>query len=96
MREAVAELHVAVLLDGGDQLVGEVFAGDVHQPHLRILLLHIVADGVHQVGHAQTHAPVDEQGVVRLRRGFGHRQGGRVGKAVAVAHHKGVKGILGV
>ena len=55
-----------------------------------------MADGVHEVGFAQPHAAVDEQGVVGVGRGLGHRQGRRVGKAVAAAHHKGVEGILRV
>jgi len=94
--ETVAELGVAVLLDGGDQLVGEVFAGDVEQPLFRVLLLHIVADGVHQVGLAQAHAAMDEQGVVGIGGGLGHGQGGGMSKAVVAAYHKGIEGILGV
>ena len=94
--EAVAELHVPALLDGGNQLVGEVLAGDVEQALLRVLLLHIVADGVHEVGLAQAHAAVDEQRVVRVRRGLSHRQRRRMGEAVAAAHHEGVEGVLGV
>ena len=58
--------------------------------------MRIMADGVHQMGLAQTHAAVDEQRVVGLGGHLRHGQRNRVGKTVAAAHHKGVKGILGV
>ena len=48
------------------------------------------------MGLAQTHAAVNKQGVVGLGGHLRHGQRNRVGKAVAAAHHKGVKGILGV
>ena len=58
--------------------------------------MRIMTDGVHQVGLAQTHAAVDEQRVVGLGGHLRHRQRHRMGETVAAAHHKGVKGILGV
>ena len=94
--ETVTELLVAVGLHGGDQLVGKVLAGDVDDVHLRMQLVGIVADGVHEMGLAKAHAAVDEQGVVCLRGHLGHRQGYRVGEPVAAAHHEGIEGVLGV
>ena len=53
-----------------------------------------VGDGVEQVGLAQAGLPVDEQGVVVLRRVLGHRQGGGVGQLVGVAHHEALEGVF--
>ena len=58
--------------------------------------MRIVADGVHQVRLAQAHAAIDEQRVVRLGGHLRYRQGHRMRKPVAGAHHEGIKGILGV
>ena len=91
-----AERGVLTRLNGRNQLVHKGFAGYVIDAHVGVGLQHIVADGVHQVRFAQPHAAVDEQRVVRLGRSFGHSQAGCVRKAVAVAHHKGIKGVLGV
>ena len=58
--------------------------------------MRIMSDGVHQVRLAQAHAAIDEQRVVRLGGHLRYRQGHRVRKPVAGAHHEGIKGILGV
>ena len=51
---------------------------------------------MHQVRLAQAHAAIDEQRVVRLGGHLRYRQGHRVRKPVAGAHHEGIKGILWV
>ncbi len=43
----VAELDIAVGLNGGNQLNSEGFAGDVFQPRLGALLQNIMANRVH-------------------------------------------------
>ena len=79
-----------------DELVGEGFAGHVQDPGGGIVFLHRVADGVHEMGLAQAHAPIEEQGIIGMARGLGHRLGGGVGYPVGVAHHEGIEGIPGV
>ena len=65
--------------DGVDEVVEEVLGRDVEDPHLRVVVLDVVADRVEQVGLAEAGRPVDEQGVVglarRLRNGLGRREG---------------------
>ena len=85
--------HVAAL-DGGDQLVGEVVAFDVHDPVGRPGPGDVAGDGVEQVGLAQARLAVDEQGVVGAGRVLGHGIGGRVGKLVAVAHDEPFKCVV--
>ena len=53
-------------------------------------------DGVQQVRLAQPRVAVDEQRVVRLGRGLGDRDGGRVGEPVARADDEGVEGVFRV
>ena len=47
-----------------------------------------------RMGFAQTGFPVDEEGVVILRRVLCHRQGGGVGQLVGVAHHEAFEGVF--
>ena len=72
--ETVAKFHVFVVLDGGDQLVGKHFAGQVEHTHVRKMFLNEMADGVHQVRLSQTDAAVEEQRVIRHARLFGDAQ----------------------
>ena len=94
--KTVAELGVLVLLDGRNQLVGKVFAADIQKLLIRVILADAMADRVHQMRFAQTHAAVDEQRVIRLCRRLGDGQRGRARKAVGVAHDEGIEGILRV
>ena len=72
--EAVAKFHVLVVLDGGDQLVGEHLAGQIEHAHVREMILNEVADGVHQVRLAQADAAVEEQRVIGHARLLGDGQ----------------------
>jgi hypothetical protein len=94
--EAVAEAGHAVVAHRGDHLVGELFRRDVADRGHRLAALHLVADGVHQVGLAHAHAAIEEQGIVGLRGPLGHGQRGGARKLVAVADHEGVKGVARV
>ena len=53
-----------------------------------------MADGMHQVGLAQPHASIQEQGVIGLAGILGHGLTGGMGIVVGGAHHKGIKGIF--
>ena len=63
-----AVLHPEVLgaagADGGDQLVGELLAGNVHDNKIGVGALDLGLDGREQMGLAQTGAAVDEQRVI--------------------------------
>ena len=63
-----AVLHPEVLgaarADGGDQLVGELLTGHVHDDEIGVGALDLGLDGRQQMGLAQTGATVDEQRVV--------------------------------
>ena len=68
--------------DGGDQLVGELFAGDVHDDEVGVGALDLDLDGGEQMGLAQARPAVDEQGIIGPR-GIGrHGLGGRKGELV--------------
>ena len=91
----VPEGFVRVVLDGADQFVGERFTGNVQDLHFRMMVMDVVADGVHQMGLAQPRVAVQEQGVVALGRCVGHAHGEVVGFFVGFAPDEIVKGVFG-
>ena len=86
-----AELNIPALLHRGDQLVRKLVALDVDDVIARMLFMDLAGDGVEQMRLAEAGRPVDEQRVIGLRRGIGHRDGRRVGEAVGGADDKLVK-----
>ena len=85
----------ARLLDGGDQLVGELVALDVDDLGVGVLAADAVGDGVEQMGLAHTGGAVDEEGIVDVAGGICNGDGGAVGEAVAGTHDEILKGELG-
>ena len=83
------EVVDAALLDAGDELVGELLAGDVDDPLAREASDDRVADGVHQVGLAEAHAAVQEQRVVGVAGALRDRQARGVREAVGGADDEG-------
>ena len=81
------ELRVAVLPDGGHQLVGKVVALDVYDLRRGPLFPQGVGDGVQQVGLAQSAVAVDKQRVVVLAGLLRHRLGGGEGQLVLRPDH---------
>lgn len=69
----------------GDQLVGELLAGDVHDDKVRMGALDLGLDRGQQVGLAQAGPAVDEQGVIGSGRVGRHSLGCRKGKLVGRA-----------
>ena len=63
-----AVLHAEVLgaagADGGDQLVGELLTGDIHDDEIGVGALDLGLNGGQQMGLAKAGAAVDEQGVI--------------------------------
>ena len=89
--ELVAEAGHLVVAHGVDHLVGELLARDVADGGLRLAALHVVADGMHQVGFAHADAAIDEERVVGF--GWALRDGlrRRHGELVAAADDEGVE-----
>ena len=96
------QIHIAVLhpeildravLYRADHLVCEVVALDVGELFVRLPLVDGLSYRKEQVRLAEAGVAVDEQGIIGLRRGIGHRDGRRVRELVGVAHDEAVKGI---
>ena len=58
-----------------------------------VVVVHVVPDGVQQVGLAEAGRAVDEQRVVAATRCFGHPQGGRERELVRRTLHEGLEGV---
>ena len=86
----------AVVLNGVDEVVGELFAGYVANLDSWIKAQRVVADRVQEVGLAQPRVSIDKQRVIGLCRGLGHCERGRVGESVRGSGHEVVKVVLGV
>ena len=93
---ALAKFETFVQLDCGDKLVGEGFAGDVHDPRGRVVSLDRVADGVHQVRFAQSNASVQEQRVIGCSRILRNSERRGVRKMIGPADHECFKRIFRV
>ncbi len=88
------ELVRVLLADRLDELGGEVLRGHVDDLHVVHLVVDRVADGLDEVGLAESDAAVDEARVVRGARVArdGHRGVG--GEAVVLADDEGIKRVL--
>ena len=94
----VAALEVVVGIGAhGSHHVGNVTVGmDVLHAGLGISLQHAVADGMDQMGLAESDAAIDEQRVVAGTRVIRHLQGCRSCKVVGLAGHETIEIELGV
>jgi len=54
------QLNRLFLLDGGHDVVGELFAGDVGKSCLRVLTKDVVANGLHKMGFTDSNATIKE------------------------------------
>jgi len=82
---AFAEPGEFAVLDGADVVVGELLGGDVENLEVLFVFLDEVADGLHQVGFAETDAAVEEERIVGARGGLGDGHGGGMGELVVHA-----------
>ena len=60
------------------------------------MLQHVVPDRVHQMRLAETHAAVDEERVVRARRGLGNGAAGRMRELIRRSDDERVERVAGV
>ena len=91
-----AEFDIFTVFNGVNQLVGELVALDVDNVGVGIFLADAVGNGVQQMGLANAGRAIEKQRVVHLTRGLADGNGSGMGKPVGGAHHKIVKGKLGV
>jgi hypothetical protein len=56
----------------------------------------MVADGLHQVGLAETRTAMNEERIVTRPLALGHRFASRVGELAIRADHEGIEGVVGV
>ena len=90
------EGRLAVVTQRVDEVVGELFGGDVLDPHAGEQPLGVVAGGVQQVGLAEPGLAPDEQRVVGAGRRLGDGERGGVGEPVGGADDEGVEGVAPV
>jgi len=90
------EFDESAVLNGVDELVGELLAGDVE--NLRTLAggEHVVADGLQQVRFAESAAAVDEKRVVGLGWRLRDGEGRGVGELIVRADDECVEIVAGV
>ena len=82
LAEAFAEASERVRLNGVDVLVDEFLTGTVHHAGAGFDLAHPGADGLHEVGLAESAAAEDEERIVGAPGFFRDGTGGGVGEAV--------------
>ena len=82
--------------EGGNKVIAEGFGGKVADVVLRMEAEKLVADGLHEVGFADTDTTPDKKGIVG-KAGVGYYPlGSGEGKIVAVSDDKLLKSITGV
>ncbi len=94
--ELVAECGHLVVAQRVDHVIGELLAGDVADGGLGLAPLHLMPDGLHEMGFAHAHAAIQEQRVVGFGGTLGHGLAGGVGELVAAADDEGVEGVAGI
>lgn len=92
----VLELLATVGLYGVDELVGEGLAGNVDDLGFWVLGHHFVADGLDDVGFAETYTAKYEERIVFGAWVLCYCGCGGMGEFVAFANDVGFKGVLGV
>src|SRR5678816_865149 len=92
---SLAEAQELVVPNGADEIVGELFRGDVGQPQTAVSSFDLLADGVHEVGLAETHSSIHKQRVVGLRGSFCDRKGRSVRELIGGTDDKRLERVLG-
>ena len=84
----LAELDQRAVLNGIDELVGELLAGKIDDARGLLVVDDEVADGLQEVRFSQSAPSVHEKGVVGLGGRLGHRNGGSVRELVVRPDHE--------
>src|SRR5215217_7164765 len=93
---ALLKIQRRIVPDRVDEVVGEVFARHIANPHARVLILDVLANGVEQVCLTETYTTIDEERVVDDPWCLGDSQGRGVSEPVAGADNEGVEGVFGL
>ena len=93
MAVALAEFGQRVFLEGLDELVGELFRGEVCYLGIRIVAQNGMANGMHQMRFAEAGVAVEEKWIVGLRGRLGNRHGSGVRHMVVTADDKCFEGV---
>ena len=93
---APSESDKGVVLDGVDELVGELLATEVDDAGTLLDRENVVADRLEEVGLAKAAASVDEEGVVSPGWGVGDGLSGGVGELVVGADDEAVERVGGI
>ncbi len=91
--ETIAETDHPVVLDGVDHLVGELLGGEIDDGAVGLTQLDLMADRLHEVGLAHTHAAIEEERIVGLAGSGGDGQSGGMGKLVSAADDEAAEGV---
>ena len=89
---ALVQRELRARLNRADEVVEERLGRDVEDLAARVVLLDVVADGVQEVGLAESGVAVDHQRIVGTTRGFSDRLGGGEREAVRRPGNEGVEG----
>ena len=90
---AAAEFLDVAAADRVDELVGELLAGQIDHPRARLAAEQLVADGLHEVGLAETRAAVDEERIVTDAGFLRDRLAGGVGELAVIADDEAGEGV---
>ena len=85
LAEAAAEVGGGAVLNGGDELVGELLGADERDACFGLSEDDLVRDGLHEVGLAESGVAVDEERVVDLAGRLADGVGGGGGELVRLS-----------
>src|SRR5689334_5912212 len=89
----LAELDQVTVLNRVNELVDEQLTRDVNHLHVFSLCPDKLADGLHEMRLAETHAAIDEQRIVCSRRRLGDSETRCMRDFVVRADHEGFEGV---
>ena len=93
---ATLEGFLGVVTHGINEVVGELFRGNVANPQVRVQMLGVVANAVEQVRLAKTRTAGDKQRVVGAPRRLRNSDGGRGGELILRTNNEGLEGVVRV
>ena len=94
--EQLLEAHGVLRAQGAHELVHELLGREVDHAARRVDLADAPGDGVHQVGLAQAHAAIEEEGIEGRLVRDGHPLGRRHRELVGLADDEGLEGEAGI
>ena len=93
---AVFELIDCAILDRGNQFLGEFLACGVEDAFFGVFGKDVVAHGLEEVGFAESHAAIEEEGIVGFTEIAAYREACRMSEIVVASHNEIREGVAGV